>query len=157
MNIPRDFLRDRLTAESAEELLTAPPAAAWRAAEARLRRYVDLLDPPQGEALREEALRRAQLRLRYDPTAQPLRVVLEEFHWLLGELKGGAPSAIPARDSVVARLRKWSGGEPVLRSAPPIRLGHMAPEKYSADKAAARRRSVSKSAEPSYGMLVRTK
>jgi hypothetical protein len=137
MNIPRDLLLDSLEAPAAPDVSAlARIAGAWRRAEARARRYIDLLGRADADVLIREALRRARLRLGTDAAAEPVRAALEELHALLAEQGGHTLTARPELDSVGARLADWSDEGTRLRSAPPIRLRHMAPEKH--DSAARR-------------------
>ena len=57
---------------------------------------------------------------------------------MLAERQGGARSDFPARDSVAARL---GGPDAIVRSAPPIRLEHMVPERRPVRTAPHRRAS----------------
>ena len=78
-----------------------------------------------------------------------------ELHRLLAE-EDGAEADATLKGSSAARLRRWTDGEPALRSMPPIRRQSMAPEGFSSAK---RRRGLpdgrleAQAAPPSLGRL----
>ena len=114
-----------------ENMGVKPPEGPWSAAEGCLRRYVGRLDHPQGELLVTQSLCRAAARSGGDALLHPVKTVLEELHGLLASRDGNLAAAA-AEASLAWRLRRWTAGESVLRAAPPIRLGHMVPELFSA-------------------------
>jgi hypothetical protein len=125
MNSPRDPCLTELSTVHIE-----PAEGAWRSAEARLRRYVALLDHPNAELLVTLSLRHAAELVRDDPSLDPARAALLELHRLLAEEDGTQPEST-VEAAFAARLRRWNGGEPALRSMPPIRRQPMAPEGLS--------------------------
>jgi len=144
MNIPSDSALDgnasqveaSAPAQSASPGAAAPHAdagqagSAWRAADVRLRCYLERLGHPQAEALRAESLRRARSRLEAGAAESPLGAAMEELHRLVaGELEA-AGSAAPELASLEWRLNRRRGESAELRSVPPVRLGHMVPLPY---------------------------
>jgi hypothetical protein len=96
-----------------------------------MRSYVGVLNHPQGGLLVTLALRRAAACLHADASLHPVKTALVELHALLAKVGEGARPATPEA-SLDWRLRRWTAGEPLPRAVPPIRLGHMAPERFSA-------------------------